>query len=72
MLVLLRLWFFLRKTTLTSPELRYNRLCYGRLDYFQVYSLLYLIFPEGQKIALKYDLMRTNKKKYYKIIRKIS
>ena len=34
--------------TLTSPELRYNRLCYGRLGYFQVYSLLYLILPEGQ------------------------
>ena len=48
MLVLLRLWFFLRKTTPASPELRYNGLFYGRLDYFQVYSLLYLILPEGQ------------------------
>ena len=49
MLVLLRLWFFLRKTTPTSPELRYNRFCYGRLDYFQVYSLLQLYLSVDYK-----------------------
>ena len=34
--------------TPTSPELRYNKLCCGHLDYFQVYSLLCLILSEGQ------------------------